>query len=107
MKTAVIDQAASGEVIAAVSGKRILVTSITIFVAAEVTVKFMSGGAGGTALSGAMTLVKGTPMDKDFCPDLKSEFRGILRTNAGENLYITLGAAIQISGFMTYEEIAP
>ncbi len=52
---AVIDNASSGDntLVAAVAGKKILVTSYTLVVAGALTVRFESG-ASGTALTGQM-----------------------------------------------------
>ena len=79
---------------AAVAGKRIRVTSLYIAVAAAVTVAFESSTT--SALSGIMSLPTAGVLEADFNP------HGHFETVAGELLNMTLGGAIQVSGWLTY-----
>lgn len=86
-----IDISASGDLVALVANKRILVVSLSIRLATSNTVAFQSGGS--TALTGAMTL---TALDWQYNP------AGWLKTAAGEKLNLVLGSGVQTSGTLTY-----
>lgn len=101
MKFAVIDRATSGEIVAAVSGKRIRVLSYLFSVATTTTVRFDSAS---TALTGAMTANAGVPFNAPQGPNTQQGAMGVLQTERGEAFNVTLGAAVQISGHLLYEE---
>lgn len=95
--TAISGASTDNTIVAAVASKRILPTSFWIVCAADVDVRF-EDGAGGTALTGVMSFGKGlsavTNDDGLFNP-----------TTANTLLNMELGAAVQVSGAMTYYEI--
>lgn len=98
IKRAVINLAATGTVVAAVTGRKIRVLQAVFASAAVVTVTVKSAS---TALTGAMT-VDGTaagPVVLDFSPV------GWWETTAGEALVFTLGSSVQVSGNLVYIEI--
>lgn len=104
MRTAKIDLAASGDVVSAVAGKKIRVTSLHMASSATLTAKFQSGAA--TDLEGARTMVAGVPHTLPFAPALPGELRGYFETAAGEKLNLVLVGAGQVSGHLTYEHIS-
>ena len=93
----VVSGATSGNntLLAAVTGHKIRVLSYTLVAAGEVAVRFESA-AGGTALTGVMTLIKGVPLVVNL------EREGHFETVAGELLNMELGGAVQVSGHLTY-----
>ena len=93
----VVSGATSGNntLLAASSGNKIRVLSYTLVAAGEVAVRFESA-AGGTALTGVMTLIKGVPLVVNL------EREGHFETVAGELLNMELGGAVQVSGHLTY-----
>lgn len=93
-KFAAINLANSGDLVAAVTGKSILVLSLSIRLASAQTIKFQSGAS--SDLSGAMTL---TVLDLPHSPT------GWLKTVAGAKLNAVLGGAVQCSGMLTYVEV--
>lgn len=101
VKYAAISGAASGDntLVAAVSGKRIRVLSYQLVAANTVAIRFESG-AGGTALSGVMTAAVSVPITGQFNPV------GHFETAAGALLNMELGGAVQVSGHITYQEVA-
>jgi hypothetical protein len=82
----------------AVVGKKIRVTSGLLIAAAAVDVRFESG-AGGTALSGVMSLAANAGFVLPYNPV------GWFETAANTLLNLELGAAVQVSGHFTYEEV--
>lgn len=100
VKYAIIDAAGSGDntLVAAVTGKKIRVTSLFYLAAGTVTVRFESG-AGGTALTGQMQHTAQTgavlPMNED----------GWFETAAGALLNMELSAAISVDGSLSYIEV--
>src|SRR5262245_24458049 len=84
-----IDLAATGDLVAAVSGQRIVVHSLWLIAAADTTVKFRSGGA--TSLSGAATVKSGSGMV------LNHNKAGWFRTLVGQKLDVLLGTSTQVS----------
>lgn len=88
-----ITKAATGDLVAAVTGKSIVVLNYLIVAAGAVSVNFESGT---TDISGVMSMITGTPLAAS-----DSEF-GVLATAAGEKLAITLSGAVQVSGHLTY-----
>jgi hypothetical protein len=95
VKFAKIDTAASADLVAAVTDKKIRVLSYVFAVAASVTVKFQTGAA--TDLTGAMTVT--TSLSSGFNP------AGHFETVAGAKLNVVLGGAVQVSGHLTYQEV--
>ena len=100
VKRAVIDHAGSGDntLVASVTGKRIRVYDIVLISAGTVTVRFESG-AGGTALTGALTLVANTGFAPGFTP------YGHFETAAGALLNLELSDAVSVDGWLVYAEI--
>jgi hypothetical protein len=99
-KYAVIDHATSGDnsVVTAVTGKRIRVHALTLVSAGTVTARFESG-AGGTALTGQMTMAVNTSITLPFNPV------GWFETAAGAALNLELSGAVSVDGVLVYTEI--
>ena len=96
---AVIDAAGNGDntIIAAPESDRIYkVTSLTLVSAGAVTARFESG-AGGTALTGQMTLAASTVLVLPYNP------AGWFQTKRGELLNLELSGAVSVDGCLTYE----
>ena len=95
-----IDAASSGDntLVAAVSGKRILVTSLFLVSAGTVNVRFESG-ASGTALTGQMNLIANTGFALNY-----NEY-GWFVTAKDELLNMELSDAISVDGSLSYREI--
>jgi len=98
IKRAKISAASSGNntIVSAVSNKRIRVLALTLMSAGSVNATFQSG-ASGTDLTGAMPLAANTGFSPAYSP------LGQFETEPGELLNLSLSAAIQVSGWMTYE----
>lgn len=94
---AIIDTAASAEIVAANASKKIRIVQLSIEVATTTTVKIFSGGAAGTALTGAMTILAGSALVWPFSPVGWVENEAV-----NKNIYFTLGAAVQTSGVLKY-----
>jgi len=94
---AVINVSSSGDntLISAVAAKKIRVLSYTLVCDAAVAVKF-TDGAGGTALSGAMSFAANGGASPPFNP--AGHFQGSTNTA----LVINLSAAVGVRGHMTY-----
>lgn len=95
---AVIDDALSGdnEIVAAVAGKKIRVLGFFLVAAGAVTARFESG-AGGTALTGQMTLAAGDPFVATGYNPL-----GWFETAAAAALNLELSGAVSVDGGLTY-----
>ena len=93
-----IDTSASGatELVAARTGKRILVLSYVVNASGAVGVKFQSAS---TDLTGTLTLAANQTQDAYY-----SE-AGYFQTVAGEALNINLSGAVQVGGHLTWVEI--
>lgn len=100
VKHAVINDAVSGNntLVAAVSGKRIVVLQLLLISAGAMTVRFESG-AGGTALTGQMTVVEGSGFSLPFSP------LGHFSTDSGDLLNLELSAAVRADGYLKYIEV--
>jgi len=100
VKHGVIDAASSGDntLKAAVSGKRILVTSLVLVSAGTVNVRFESG-AGGTALTGQINLIANTGFSLNY-----NEY-GWFVTAKDELLNMELSGAISVDGCFSFREI--
>lgn len=99
-KFAIISGSTSGDntVIAAVTSKKIRVLSALLVSAGTTTVRFESG-AGGTALTGVMSLVANTGFSLPFNP------LGWFETASDTLLNMELNAAVQVSGCISYVEV--
>ena len=97
-KFAAIDAASSGDntIVAAVTGKKIRVVALFLVAAGAVTVRFESG-AGGTALTGQMSLAANGGFALPYNPV------GYFETAAGELLNMELGGAVSADGSLVYE----
>ncbi len=100
--TVKIDIAATGTLVAAVTGAVIRVLQYTIVAAGAVTLKFQSDS---TDLTGAMSLITGVPLSA-VAPPTHRDDCAILQTAKGEALKVTLGSGVQISGHMLVETIS-
>lgn len=88
------NSAATHEIVAAVTGKRILVLGATLKVANGQTLTWVRGTS--TAMSGAMVFATSDLLYTASNP------LGLFATGVGERLALTLGAATQVSGHVTY-----
>ena len=100
VKFAVIDAATSGDntLVAAVTGKKIRVLSLFLVASAAVTVRFESG-AGGTALTGQMSLAANGVLSLPF------NEQGHFETAAAALLNLELNGATSVDGALTYQEV--
>lgn len=100
VKHVALDAATSGDntLVAAVDGKRILVTSLFLVSAGTVNVRFESG-AGGTALTGQMNLVANTGFALNF-----NEY-GWFKTEKGTLLNLELSGSVSVDGSLSYIEV--
>lgn len=100
VKYALIDHASSGDntLVAAVTGKKIRVHSLFLVAAGTVTVRFESG-AGGTALTGQMTLAVNNVLV------LPHSAHGWFETAAATLLNLELSAGVSVDGGLTYSEV--
>lgn len=94
---AVIDHATSGDntLVAAVAGRKIRVLALNITAAGAVLVRFESA-AGGTALTGQMSMAANAEKTLPFNP------AGWFETLAGELLNMELGGAVSVDGCLVY-----
>lgn len=99
-KFAVVDHAVSGDNtrVAAVTEKKIRVLAYTLVAAGAVLARFESG-AGGTALSGQMSLAANGVLPAGYNP------LGHFETAAGALLNLELGSAVSVDGHLTYVEV--
>lgn len=99
-KYAVIDAATSGDntLVAAVTAKKVRVLALYLVAAGTVNVRFESG-AGGTALSGQMSLVANTGFVLPYNP------AGWFETASNTLLNLELSAAISVDGTLVYIEV--
>lgn len=100
VKYAVVDHAGSGDntLVAAVTGKKIRVLSLFLVAAGAVTVRFESG-AGGTALTGQMSMAANGVLQLPF------NDRGWFETAAAALLNLELGGAVSVDGVISYVEV--
>jgi len=100
VKHGAIDVASSGDntLLAAVSGKRILVCSLVLVSSGTVNVRFESG-ASGTALTGQMNLIANTGFSLPY-----NEY-GWFVTSRDELLNLELSGAVSVDGCFSYREI--
>lgn len=92
-----IDAGDSGDntIVAAVTGKKIRVTSFALVSAGTVTARFESA-AGGTALTGQMTMAANTSVVFPYNPN------GWFETVISELLNLELSGAVSVDGCLTY-----
>jgi len=93
---AAISAASSGAntVVAAQTGKQIRVLAYTVVAAAAVDATWKSAS---TAISGVMSLAANGGIAQPFTEV------GCMQTVAGEALVLTLGGAVQVSGYLVYQ----
>lgn len=98
---AVISGSTSGDntLITAVVGKKFRVLSLFLVSAGTTTVRFESG-AGGTALTGAMSLIANTGVVLPY-----NQAGWFQTTTTNQLLNMELNAAVQVSGSLTYIEV--
>lgn len=96
---AAIDAASSGDntIVSAVTGKKIRVLGVLLISAGDATIRFESG-AGGTALTGQMTVSAGSGF---MLPTADSDV-GYFQTAAGELLNLEISAGVSMDGFIVY-----
>jgi len=101
IKRAIISGATSGDntLVTAVTGKKIRVLSLFLVAAGAVTVRFESG-AGGTALTGVMSVAANGALV------LPHSDAGWFETAAAALLNMELGGAVQVSGALVYQEVS-
>ena len=99
-KFAAISAATSGDntILAAVTARKIRVLALYLVPLAAVTVRFETA-AGGTALSGVMSLAEKSVFVLPF------NEAGWFETAAGALLNMELGGAVQVSGGIVYQEV--
>lgn len=100
VKYAVINAAGAGNntLVAAVTGKKIRVLAFAMVSGGIVTATFQTA-AGGTALTGAIPMAANTQVTAPYSPD------GHFETAASALLNLSLGGAVQVSGWLVYQEI--
>jgi hypothetical protein len=94
---ATIALSASGDLVAAVTSKKIRVLSYNLVVAGATTVKFQSNAA--TDLTGVKTLAANDGLVVGFSPV------GHFETVSGEKLSLALGTGVVTGGELTYVEV--
>lgn len=100
LKRVIIDNATSGDntIVAAVTGKKIRVISGLLISAGTVTVRFESG-AGGTALTGQISLVANVGFN------IPEAMAGAFETAASALLNLELSGAVSVDGWLNYIEV--
>lgn len=92
--------AATGDAVPVLAGKRIRVYAAQLVAAGAVTAQFRTGAAG-TVLTGAMSMITGTPVTFSY------NEKGWIETDvAGQALQLVLGGAVQVSGCIDYEYVS-
>ena len=108
-KNFVINTAASGDtqLVAAVPGRKIRVLAYAIVPAATVVTTFLSGVAGGvqTAITGPLPLGNSGIYPGFGSTGIGGVVSGHFETANGEGLVLKLGAAVQVSGYGSYDEV--
>jgi len=102
MPTAKIDisTATTAAIVSAVPGRTIRVMQYTLIANDEVVVTWKSGT---TAITGPITLIKGTPLVALTGTDGYGSSIPLLESSLSEALNLTLNGAVQVSGHITYE----
>lgn len=90
--------AGNNTLVAALASVRTKVLSVTLTAASAVTVTFQDG-AGGTGLTGAISLITGVPyvLNIPANPDIHW-----METSVNTILNLNLGGAVQVSGLIVY-----
>lgn len=81
------------------AGVKIRVVGLVLVAAGAVTATLQSG-AGGTSLTGAMSMITGTPLPLQFNPG------GWCETAANALLNLNLGGAVQVSGVIAWVAVS-
>lgn len=100
LQTAVLDESATGEVIAAVSGKKIRVYAVALVCDAALAVNFRSGAS--TALEGAQAYAQNGGRTESVNPPYF-----LFETATGENLSIVISGSGNVRGRISYWEHTP
>jgi hypothetical protein len=97
LKTAAINVSSSGvnPLIAGISGQTIAVYKLLIVAAGTVTAQFQNGASN---LTGAISLITGTPLVFDF-----DSVRWFL-CSAGNTFNVNLGTGVQVSGVIFFTQ---
>jgi glutamate 5-kinase len=98
LKTAVVNESASGDrtIVAAVTGKKIVVVAYSLVVAGALTLTWKSGS---TALTGPQAMAANGV--SNMVSDVGTH---LFETASAEALVLNLGGAVQVGGFVTYYE---
>jgi hypothetical protein len=101
-RTAIVSVAlaADNAVVAAVTGRRIRLLGYLIVSAGSVVATWKSAT---TALSGAMNMIVGVP--QSIGPGSSMDAEPLMVCDTSEALNLTLGGAVQVSGFVIYDVI--
>lgn len=91
--------ASSNVLVAGVTSKKLLVCELVLVAAGSVVVTLEDDD--GTDLSGAMSLIAGTPFILQM-----NAVDGHLTTSSGKGLNLLLGGAVQVSGWLRYRVVA-
>lgn len=99
LKYAAVDEntAATNEIVAAVAGRQIVVINYTLVTSGDVAVNWESGT---TNISGVMDAGAAAVIDATGSPESP-----LMATALGEALALTLSAAVQVGGHVTYIEV--
>jgi type 1 fimbria pilin len=105
MPFASIDTTTSGDntIVTAVPGRKIRLINYTAIATGAVAIRWKSGAS--TNLSGAMSLAANGGAAPSGSGQSPAGFIGLLETNSGDALVLNLGAAVQVSGHLTYQVI--
>lgn len=96
---AVISLTDTGDVVAAVTGRKIRVLAGVVVINGAQTIKFQSGTA--TDLTGALPPGANGGVQIPFCPV------GNFETVSGEKLRIVASGAVGIAGWLVYQKVKP
>lgn len=96
-KFVAVNLSASGDLISAVTGKKIRVLHGLIMGAGDVTVKFQSGGS--TDLTGALPLADNVGFQIPYSPV------GNFQTATSEKLNLVLSGSVDVDGWLVYVEV--
>lgn len=100
VKTVKVDTAAAGytKLVTGLANRRVRVTSFALVAGGTVTAKFQEDdGTTKTDLTGAMPMVANTQLALAGGGDVP-----LLQAEDGQDLGLTLSAAVQVSGFVSY-----
>jgi hypothetical protein len=99
-----VDTATSGAntLLTGVANQKFRVYGYLLVAAGAVTANVKSGS---TSLTGAMSLITGTPLSA-WSPVAEGQRNPVLETASGDDLVLTLGGAVQVSGHLLYEQVS-